>query len=151
MDRPGGHVAVFVQPISYPTSAKPACIGTAYWRTFRPEGGMGRFQLVQHIVFDCADAAEGERVFRIFTQPIARMAQAPRPLLGGHPARADDFAAYCEFNLAGGTECKVLSRYGGLVSQIYSIHATSIDEWPSEKKLLDWGVVRMDEAFAGLR
>ncbi len=129
------------------TSAKPACVGTAYWRTFRPEGGMGRFQLVQHVVFDCATALEGERVFRIFTQPMLRTSRASVPLLGGYPAHADDFAAYCEFNLVGGSECKVLSRYGGLVSQIYSIHATSVDDWPSEQELLVWGVVRLDESF----
>ena len=111
---------------------------------------MGRFQLVQHVVFDCATPGEGERVFRIFTQPMLRMAHAPRPLLGGYPAHADDYAAYCEFNLSGGSECKVLSRYGGLVSQVYSIHAAGIEDWPSDQELLDWGAVRVDEAFARL-
>lgn len=132
-------------------SAKPACNGLSYWRTYRPEGGMGRFQLVQQVVFDCADATEGDHVFHYLTTPMLRIAKAPKALLGGHPSHADDYAAYCEFNMVGSTECKVISRYGAVVSQIFSIRPTGIEEWPNERELLDWGVVRMDEAFRDLR
>ncbi len=112
---------------------------------------MGRFQLVQQVVFDCTKSSEAEQVFRILTSPMLRMAHAPRPLLGGRPVHADAYAAYCEFNLSGGTECKIISRYGAVVSQIFSIQPNSVDEWPHDSDLLDWGVVRVDEAFLGLR
>lgn len=131
-------------------SAKPACEGQSYWRTFRPTGSIGRYHLVQQVVFDCADAAGGDRVFRMFTRPMLRMARAAKPLLGKHPRHADDYAAYCEFNTVGGTECKVISRYGGVVSLIFSIYPTGQDEWPRDMDLQEWGIVRVDEAFRRL-
>ena len=38
-------------------SAKPACDGDAYWRTFRPEHEAGRFHRLQQVIFDCSDSA----------------------------------------------------------------------------------------------
>ena len=61
-----------------------------------------------------------------------------------HPAHADEFAAFCEFNVIGTTDCRIVVRYASVVSVIWSVHLTSMDEWPSQQDLLDWGNARND-------
>ena len=125
-------------------SAKPACDGDAYWRTFRPENEAGRFHRLQQVFLDCSDSAGGQRAFWEMTRPMVRTLHPPQNFATQYPAHADDFAAFCEFNVIGTTDCRTVVRYKNGVSVIWSVHLTSMDEWPSEQDLLEWCNARND-------
>ena len=125
-------------------SAKPACAGEAYWRTFHPADSPGRFHLVQQVIFDCSDATGGQYAFWVMTRPMSRITRPAQPIVSQWPLHADDFAAYCEFNPIGTTECRTVVRYGNLVSEILSVRGTGMQEWPDEQDLLDWCQARND-------
>ena len=142
--------AIWLQTSDVMISAKPACDGDAYWRTFRPENEAGRFHRMQQVVFDCSDSAGAERTFWGMTRPMVRSVRPSENFATQHPAHADEFAAFCEFNVIGTTDCRVVVRYKNVVSVIWSVHLTGMDEWPSEQDLLDWSNARNDLILAKL-
>jgi hypothetical protein len=131
-------------------SAKPACEGESYWRTFRPFDEAGRFHRLQQVVLDCRDSASAERAFWGMSRPMVRVVRPPEFFATDEPARADEFVAFCEFNVVGTTDCRVAVRYHNVVSVIWAVRITGMNEWPSNQDMLDWSTARNDAVFARL-
>jgi hypothetical protein len=80
----------------------------------------------------------------MMTRPMVRSVRPPENFATQHPANADDFAAFCEFNVTGTTDCRVVTRYANVVAVIWSVRLSGMDEWPSQQDLLEWCNARND-------